>query len=92
MRRYDAVYQSVIRELDEQKELLSKKNIELNELNQKVQHQADEGVGQSRCTDDNKDTEREYRDCSAHVFIPWVGNLAYQRRLPEQWELARGGE
>ncbi len=53
---------------------------------------ADEGVGQSRCTDDNKDTEREYRDCSAHVFIPWVGNLAYQRRLPEQWGLARGGE
>ncbi len=53
---------------------------------------ADEGVGQSRGTDDNKDTEREYRDCSAHVFIPWVGNLAYQRRLPEQWELARGGE
>jgi len=40
--RYDALYQSVIRELDEQKELLSKNILELNKLNRKVQHQADE--------------------------------------------------
>ncbi len=38
--QYDALCQSVIRELDEQKDLLGKKNLELNELNQKVQHQA----------------------------------------------------
>jgi class 3 adenylate cyclase len=40
--RHDALYQSVIRELDEHKELLSKNNLELNKLNRKVQHQADE--------------------------------------------------